>query len=195
MIKVLDFSDIKTVYDKRMRYDFPTAELKPLSVIKKARDRGFYTCLGYYESEELLAYAFLVENTNKQFSACLLDYFAVREDIRHTGVGSDFLTELKNVALRYDLFIIEVEDPAKAENKSQEEIRYKRYSFYLKNGIADSGAFGQVWGVDYKILFTGKMINPTVYDIRKAYFMVYRTMLSRFLVWSRIKFWFIESRE
>lgn len=189
MIRELTTEETRMVYSNWMKVDFPPAELKPLSVIEKCRRKGQYICYGYFEEKELLAYAFWVESKVKGKTLCLFDYFAVRSDKRGTGIGSACLKELGEKAGKYDLFVVEVEDPSKADNDEQRIMRDKRLSFYLANGLKDSNCFGQAWGVDYKLLYMGKNEKPTSKEIKEAYFAFYKTLLPFYLVLTKIKFW------
>ena len=80
-VRELFLDQIRALYRKRLKADFPKDELKPLIVIERAHARGGYVCYGALDREDILAYAFFV----KQGGLALLDYYAVRGDLRGRG--------------------------------------------------------------------------------------------------------------
>ena len=44
--RILTWEEIASVYDSYMKHDFPSDELKPLSMIKKSLDKDEYFCYG-----------------------------------------------------------------------------------------------------------------------------------------------------
>ena len=50
----LNKKQIETIYQERMKIDFPPSELKPLSMIYDAIERGIYECLGLMDGTDML---------------------------------------------------------------------------------------------------------------------------------------------
>ena len=88
-IRPLSLDEVRDVYHLRMVHDFPRNELKSLGMIEKALKRGNYRCLGMQGGNAILAYAFFV----KLESNYLLDYFAVDQNRRGSGLGNFFSPE------------------------------------------------------------------------------------------------------
>ena len=74
---------VKAVYDKRMKADFPSNELKPLGMIEKAVAHGSYECLGLIGGKEIAGYVFLIRHGEDY----LVDYLATCPERRNKGLG------------------------------------------------------------------------------------------------------------
>lgn len=59
--------EVAAVYEGHMRKDFPASELKPLSSIRRMQAEGIYDCLGFYEGDMLVGYAFFVADRGRGF--------------------------------------------------------------------------------------------------------------------------------
>lgn len=88
-IRPLSLDEVRDVYHLRMVHVFPWNELKSLGMIEKALKRGIYRCLGRQGGNAILAYAVFV----KLESNYLLDYFAVDQNRRGSGLGNFFSPE------------------------------------------------------------------------------------------------------
>ncbi len=91
-IEELSLEDLKQIYKKYMRDDFPLMELRPWFSIERAWERGGYEAYGYYEDDKLLAYASFY--TCRDSACVLFDYLAVIPELRGRGIGTEFLGEL-----------------------------------------------------------------------------------------------------
>lgn len=148
-ITVMTEKEIKTVYSGRLKHDFPRNEVKPLRRILKGVRAGRYRCYALTEGEALLAYAFLMMLEGHS----LLDYYAVRQDLRGTGIGSRFLRQLCEGELKgQDCVLLETEDPEGLPEGPEKIKREQRLRFYLKNGMRDTGVRTKVCGADYQVL-------------------------------------------
>jgi len=117
-LRVLQVDEIKTLYKERLARDFPPAELKPLAMLVSALERNGYTCYGAVVEESILAYAFFVKCGND----ALVDYFAVRDDMRDAGIGSRFRQELIAGPLQgMNCVLLEIEDPRIAHRIGRSE--------------------------------------------------------------------------
>jgi len=148
-LKQLRNEDIENVYNKHMIIDFPAEELKPIDVIQKLIKRKIYICYGLYNNnKELLAYAFLA--TSKLY--LLIDYYSVCAKYRNKGVGSEFLTILKENCKNYNGIIVEVENIECASNEAEKVVRRRRIDFYRKNGMRMTNISSKLFNVNYSIM-------------------------------------------
>jgi len=173
-IEELTAEEVREVYRTRLVRDFPPNEVKRLSLIEKTARRGGYRCYGLKDGDGLLAYAFFMVLERQ----ALLDYYAVRQDLRGTGVGSRFLRELgEGVMKGNDCVLLETEDPDAVTDPEAKMKRERRLHFYLKNGLLDTGVRSRVYGADYRILqFPGGAI-PERNEVTARYTAHYRDIL------------------
>lgn len=147
-IVLLSESQIKDIYKTRLVKDFPRDEVRPLSRILGSLSKGEYVAFGLNKNEEILGYAFCVKLGERY----LLDYFAIRDDVRDSGYGSEFLRLIKETLDDAECFICEVESPEDTNDMLDKEVREKRYDFYIRNGFTDTKAVFRTFGVCFNIL-------------------------------------------
>lgn len=183
VMEKLEPGQIREIYRKRILRDFPRDEIKPLQVILNAEKRGRYLCMGLRDEEEITAYAFFVTLPD----CALLDYYAVREDLRGQGTGSRFLQAMiPHLKELFSCVLLESEDPEKARNAGDMETRSRRLRFYLKNGLADTGITACVWGVDYRILALPTGPVPSPEETRERFLSLYRVTMPASMVERKI---------
>lgn len=93
MFRELTSGEVRDIYNRYMKQDFPPQELKPLKNIERMRERGEYSCYGSFEDGRLKAYAFVAEPRGG--GMVLLDYLAAVSDERSAGHGSRMLGFLR----------------------------------------------------------------------------------------------------
>lgn len=131
--------------------DFHGGELKPIEFIEDLIKKGMYLCYGFFEEDETLGYAYFVK-TNKG-KALLLEYFAVAKSLRSKGYGSSFLAEIKsNLYGKYNVIIIEVENPDYAYDETNRTMRRRRIDFYLRNGFCKRNILSRIVAEEYLIM-------------------------------------------
>ncbi len=172
-LKKLSIIQIEKVYMERMKEDFPPAELKPLSIIKQCLDKGAYECLGLFDGEDMLGYAFLLKH-GKDY---LIDYLAVYPNHRNEGVGGTMLGMLSEYLLEAESIIGEIEDPAFEENDEKRVLCKRRMEFYYRNGFKDTGVKALCFGVHFIIIETGANAVHSEERIKELYLKHYRFML------------------
>ena len=173
-IEVLTIPEIRDVYHHQLEADFPPDERKPLSRIEAMTKQGRYICYGMKDGTGILAYAFFAVMEN-QF---LFDYLAVREERRGTGIGSSFLQALCNGQLKNaSCVLLEVEDPAAAASPEEKAARDRRIRFYMKNGLRNTGAKVNTFGVDFLILELPAGRTHNAEEAGQIYSLIYRSIL------------------
>ena len=174
VIRELDDGQIREIYRQRILKDFKRNEIKPLPAILKAKKEGHYLCLGLTEGEETTAYAFFVTLSD----CALLDYYAVREDLRGRGTGSRFLQALITGPLQtVPCVLLETEDPDAAHSDKERTTHQRRLRFYLKNGLMDTGVASCVWHVNYRLLAFPTGETPSPDEVRRHYASFYHAMM------------------
>ncbi len=138
-------TELKALYESA----FPKNEKKPFSVIEKTRERGNGEIMAFTKDDgEFLGLAITILYRDM----VLLDYFAVRQDIRGGGVGTEAFAMLKS---RYEdkRFFLEIETTEKPSQNAAERMRRKR--FYEKNGMSAQDYSVLLFGVEMEIMTNG----------------------------------------
>ena len=107
-----------------------------------------------------MGYAFIV----KQEKNYLVDYLAVFPGVRNQGVGTKMLRLLESHLSDAEMIMLEVEDPAFAENEMQESQQKRRVAFYKRNGWKDTGLRVVCFGVPF-IILRSKESSPMGNDL------------------------------
>ena len=149
-IKTMDIDEIREIYYTNMVHEFPPEELKPFSAIDRLLQRDMYLCFGLYDGDTLQGYAFLV--TEPGNARLLLDYYVVLEEYRDRGMGTRFMTLLREACATYAAILVEVENPDYAENDEQLTAQKRRVSFYERNGFMDTGIRANLFDAEYRVL-------------------------------------------
>ena len=127
----LSAAECEDLYRSALPRDFPAAELKPFAEIQRLLESGVYEPLLLTDDAGArLAYAWQVVLPGQR--TALLDYFAVRYDLRGSGVGTAVLGLVRDYdAMRVHDLVLECEHPAEAPDPS---IARRRIGFYLRAG-------------------------------------------------------------
>ena len=110
----LSAAECEDLYRSALPRDFPAAELKPFAEIQRLLESGVYEPLLLTDDAGArLAYAWQVVLPGQR--TALLDYFAVRYDLRGSGVGTAALGLVRDYdAMRVHDLVLECEHPAEA---------------------------------------------------------------------------------
>ena len=131
------------LYDKA----FPEQEKKPLQVMENLVADGKMEMLAMVDEDEFVGLA--INLIDAEQDRARLDYYAIAPEKRNYGYGSRGLEALlKKFKNHKYIFEIETQDE-KAENAEE---RKKRKSFYLRNGLQETGLFVNVYDTDFEIL-------------------------------------------
>lgn len=185
IIGKLELIQISHIYETYMKNDFPQNELKPFKRIKEMVETGIYECLGFYQREELIAYAYFVRN--KEGKTLLLDYFAVCADHRAGGMGSAFLAQLKEYFNDGQTIFLECESISGAGSEEERIIRSKRIRFYTKNGACKTPIKSRLFDVEYDILYLPS--GKEFIDVSKEVNQLYRLMFPAALFGTQVRLW------
>ena len=140
-IRLLNAAGARQLYESRMARDFPPGELKPFAAVEELLAAGLYEPLTFTDDAgAVLAYAWQVVLPGQQ--AGLVDYFAVRSDLRGSGIGTRALHLLAAL-------LLECEHPAEAPDAA---IARRRIGFYLRAGARATALESRVFGARYSIL-------------------------------------------
>lgn len=183
-IDLLTFQEIREIYRKRVKHDFPANEVKPFFRIEKAFRGGRYLCYGARSDDDILAYAFFVRTEDMY----LLDYYAVKKELRGSGIGSGFLRELGRSCFREaSCVLLEVDDPAFAGSEEKKKICERRLAFYIRNGILDTGARARTFGANFLILEFPSGQPHSVAEAAALYSRIYRSTLPKLIFEHQVK--------
>ena len=142
-------TECEELYNTALPRDFPAAELKPFAEIRRLLDAGVYEPLLLTDDDgRRLAYAWQVVLPGQR--TALLDYFAVRYDLRGSGIGTRALQLVKAYdAMRVQDLLLECEHPAEAPDPA---VARRRIGFYLRAGARATTLESRVFGTRYTVL-------------------------------------------
>jgi GNAT superfamily N-acetyltransferase len=166
-IRELTLTECEEVYESYMTEDFPENERKPFSAIAEMREKGIYKGYGLFsfaieekapesarDEESFLAYWFMA--VYEEEKTMLLDYLAVRKELRGSGYGQKVIRAIRdNMNSGYTLFI-ESEDPEYAENTEDKGIRQRRMRFYQNCGCHLSEMRTEIVSTSYRVFILSK---------------------------------------
>lgn len=181
-LTILKENQAKNIYDRYMKTDFPKDELKPFEMIAKHMSNGIYICLGIFDMDVLIGYAFCLTDTDS--NSVLLDYFAVLKEYRGSGKGSFALNKICRYftkELHFSALILESENPDFAKDETDKETRLRRISFYKKNGMYLQSFTTDLYGVKYCIFSYPKT------DAKPALISLYKKLLPKKLFEQRLR--------
>lgn len=169
--KLLELNDFRQIYEWHLVNHFPTDEVKPFYIMEKCFNENRYFPYGYYEGGRLIAYAFFLRSG----ALLLLDYYAVLEEVRGRGKGSEILRLMKSRLKEDETIFIETEQPDPGEPEIR-AVQLRRIQFYLRNGAKGAGMMATEFGVPYRILTLGNTLYGE--NARKGMETLYHSMLS-----------------
>lgn len=156
----------KQIYDLYMRA-FPADERKPFSVIEECQRRGCCDILSIQKENEKFAGLAI---TLRHKEIVLLDYFAVEEQFRGEGIGSESLRALQDKFCD-SAFILEIESTRNLSDQS--DMRFRRKNFYLRNGMQMMDYVVMLFGVEMEMMTSGTYVSY------EAYYKLYREIFGK----------------
>jgi len=168
--RLLCAEELAGMYESDMRRDFPPAELKPLKSLLRLLEEGRYEPYGLFRAGRMISYAFY---WNAGGPYVMLDYFAVRPEVRSRGIGGALLRDM------LDRFCVdgrgifgEVEIPNSGD-EAVDSLRRRRLHFYLRAGMRQAGFRTRIFGVPYLVLSYGPQLADA--QLMEACRKIYRT--------------------
>ena len=168
-LKLLNKEELASLYKTEMVFDFPKAELKPLSGMLRLMERGHYEPLLALENGEAVGYAIMWLSGNER--GALLEYLGVLRGKRNGGVGGRILALLGE---RYGQLFGEVE-ALDSQDPAENDLRCRRVGFYLRNGFRVLDYECALFGVHFKCIYLGeetddRRVESMHRDIYASYF-------------------------
>lgn len=148
-VKKLSESQILSVYTEIAVRHFPEDELKPAPMIERLLSEGCYEGMGLFTGDKLAGYALFVHAPGNRI--LLLDYYAILEEYRESGMGSLFLQKMREGFPGCAAILIETEEEEAATGEAERIQRVRRNAFYLKNGCRRTLVRSRLFGVDFGI--------------------------------------------
>lgn len=149
-LKLLNKSELRSLYNEEMVFDFPRAELKPLRAMLRLMDMGQYDPLLVTDDDGTpLGYAMIW--LPRARSGALLEYLGVLRDKRNGGLGAQVLTLL---CARYGQLFGEAEAPT-SPDPAENDLRRRRIGFYERNGFRVLDYECALFGVHFNCLYLG----------------------------------------
>ena len=116
-----------------------------IRIITESGENCDYTA--YYDGDLLVGLTMVCILKRFTYGA----YFAVREDLRGKGYGQTIFTSVLEKYSKSNPFVIDAESPLE-ENAPNLEIRKRRYAFFIRNGLRDTGVRTNYNGVLFNFL-------------------------------------------
>lgn len=174
-LKYIKYSEskYKTEIKQLYTHSFPKSERFPYFLLKHCSKENNVSFNVVLDDKEIIGMEYIIEYDNISY----LMYFAVEENRRGKGYGSNILGDLRK---KYKTIILSIERPKK--ELEDNKIITKRKNFYLRNGFFETGKFIEDTGVEYEILCTNKDYNITEKIIEKRYTKMSNSTLTKYLI-------------
>ena len=137
---------LETVYDAHLKVSFPAAELKPLRIIRRMLEDGYYRPWCLFDGEAIIGACFLWLGRP---GWALLDYLCVSPGHRNGGTGALILAQMLEQE-QGTVILGESELPSAAPDPAMAE---RRLGFYARNSARTAGYDTEIFGVAYKTLY------------------------------------------
>lgn len=176
MLRKIGISEFKDLYRKHIINDFPSMERPSLKRFVR-RIKSYNENVYIYEEEGIKKAYTIIANLDDYV---LVSFLAVYKEFRSQGIGTKLLKEVSNICKNKKAILLEVENPEKAENEKDREIRKRRIKFYERAGykIIDN-VRAIVYFQDYKIMALNTDnkdidIEETCEKLEKHYMLVFK---------------------
>lgn len=136
---------------------FPKYERKPFKLMQALEKCGKMEILCIVNNENFCGLVI----TASYKDLVLIDYFAISEDLRGKGIGSQSIELIRKRYSGKRIFL-EIESTLKKSPNMDE--RKKRKDFYLRNKLSECGISVLLFGVEMELLTFGKPITYEEYQ-------------------------------
>lgn len=149
---IAQWAEIYCLYQRA----FPSSEKKPFAMIRKMHRKG-NSDIWRFERDGKFAGLIITINGAEHI---LLDYLAVAENQRGTGVGTEILQKMREHYAGKNVFL-EIESVyEECDNREQ---RLRRKHFYEKCGMESMGVFVCLFGVKMELMSFGSKLTYEQY--------------------------------
>ena len=174
--------EILDMYQELLPLHFPVDELKPIDLIQDLLSKNLYSGYGFFEEDEMMSYAFFVHS--EKGTCALLDFYAVLPANRGKGLGSTYLSLLKDAYSDMDGIIGEIEHIDWAKNEEEKTQRIRRADFYKRNGWMTTDIHCHCFHVDYSIIYLPIQRRMDAPEISKELDALYQIIFKKSAIWS-----------
>ena len=154
-IRTLEKDEIIDLYSKYLEVDFPDDELKPLSIMLDSLEKGIYDCIGLFESDRILAYAYFVHINNDYLCRKINEILNKIDGIKVKEETSHIVYSLPDNILPKDI------KPYEEWTKEMEQLHKGREQ--NKNNVAKPHSSDPIYdlilNIDYSTLTPVKAMN------------------------------------
>ena len=144
-----DIGEVKRLYDTA----FPLNERVPF---EKLLDHQQSQMIAFYDKEFI---GFVYMYNDKDIIS--IAYYTIKEDFRNQGYGSSCLQMIHELKNEYRIFVDIEKTNDNAFNREQ---RYRRKSFYIKNGYKETSIQYKWRNESYEILSYGSNLTEKEFD-------------------------------
>ena len=137
---------LETVYDADLKVSFPAAELKPLRIIQRMLEDGYYRPWCLFDGTEIVGDCFLWLG---EPGWALLDYLCISPRCRNGGLGALLLEKM----LEAEPGVVILGESEMPEYAPDPAMAQRRLGFYARNGARTAGYDTEMFGVPYKTLY------------------------------------------
>ena len=137
---------LETVYDADLKVSFPAAELKPLRIIQRMLEDGYYRPWCLFDGTEIVGECFLWLG---EPGWALLDYLCISPRCRNGGLGALLLEKM----LEAEPGVVILGESEMPEYAPDPAMAQRRLGFYARNGARTAGYDTEMFGVPYKTLY------------------------------------------
>ena len=137
---------LETVYDADLKVSFPAAELKPLRIIQRMLEDGYYRPWCLFDGAEIVGECFLWLG---EPGWALLDYLCISPRCRNGGLGALLLEKM----LEAEPGVVILGESEMPEYAPDPAMAQRRLGFYARNGARTAGYDTEMFGVPYKTLY------------------------------------------
>ncbi len=149
---------------------FPVGEQIPYDELIYLLDAMDIDYTAYYDGEMFVGLTMVLRLPRYNW----VWYFAVHEKLRGKGYGQSIFTSMVNNYRNGRPYIMDIESPFQSDAPNPEQ-RQRRYAFYLRNGMKDTGAHRTYNNITFTILsnsdepFTNQDYDEIVAALRAAW--------------------------
>lgn len=164
--KCKDKNRVKKIYIE----SFEKGERFPFWLLKRCAKESNVIFNAIYDNDKLVGFQYTIKYDNIAY----LMYFAIDNDKRNIGYGSEILKQLTN---SYNNVLLSIE-----RSTNQKELKYKRKQFYLRNGFIATNKYIIDNNVEYELLCNNDNLNITKELLQERYINMTKSKIIRYII-------------